>query len=141
MEEYHPTARGRSIVEVGACWRVGDGQSLNFWFDWWVGQQPIGLETDIDIPEELASMKVNDVILADKSWDIPNLCNILPKRKVDEIRAIPIPQDTITNDALFWMDAPTGKFFVSLSYNLIAGDGEEGEDSAWIWFINCAEKK
>lgn len=60
----------RYVVELGAIWQVGNGQSINFWSNWWFGDKPLGVELEIDIPEAHANAKVSDFILLNLTWNV-----------------------------------------------------------------------
>lgn len=132
--------KGRSIVELGASWRVGNGKALKFWSDWWVGSKPIGLEWDLEIPDNLANVMVADFILESKEWDVPKLEEILPSSKINEIRAIPIPEVENAEDTILWAKSPTGSFSVSSVFLSLVGTTEEDVDISWVWSIKCTEK-
>lgn len=120
-------AKGWNIIELGAIWKIRDGSRLNFQADWWVGEQPFGLETEIDIPKIHVDAKVHDFILEDCSLDIAAWQSLLPEEKVDLIYTIPIPVHEGSIDNLFWARSTFSKFTVKSAYKLIAGHqvGEE----------------
>nr|GMC71113.1 uncharacterized protein LOC109183389 [Ipomoea batatas] len=91
-----------------STWRVGTGDSLNFWSDWWVGDKPLGLHDNVSIPDELAFAKVSHFILPNRSWDFDRLQAILPREEVNKIRSIPVPLDDLVPDALYWPTSPGG---------------------------------
>lgn len=63
--------RGRNVMELGARWQIGNGRSIDFWIDWWVGDKPLGLVHDI--PDDLCDTKVCDLMTVAKSWDVEKL--------------------------------------------------------------------
>lgn len=75
MEKYY---KGRSIIELGVIWQVGDEKSLDFLFVWWTTSKLLGLYRNIIILEDLNNAKVSDFILSNKSWDVNKLQTILP---------------------------------------------------------------
>lgn len=99
----------------------GKGSNLDFWLDWWVGDKPLGLEIDIEVPEDFLNAKVSDFITNNKGWDFDKLQVILSEKKVNEIRKISIPIDSNAQDTIFWPGSPSGIFSVSFAYAIIAG--------------------
>nr|GMD72426.1 LINE-type retrotransposon LIb DNA [Ipomoea batatas] len=88
----------------------------------WVGDKPLGLLDDVNIPDGLAHAKVT-----------------LPSDEVDKIRAIPIPLDDMAPDALYWPTSPNGAFSVRDAYRYIVGGGTL-EDMDWVWKIKVSER-
>nr|GMC80045.1 LINE-type retrotransposon LIb DNA [Ipomoea batatas] len=102
--------RGRNTIVTNTCWKVGDGQSINMWKDWWVGSKPLIFDQSIDTSEELMSSKVSDFILLNHTWDIPKLQEILPVLVVDSIRAIPISLNDHIQDSISWPKGDSGSY-------------------------------
>lgn len=132
--------KGPAIVELGASWRVGNGKLINFWHDWWVGLNPIGLNEGFEIPEDVMSTKVRDFILESRDWDIPKLEEVLPHDKINEVRATPIYEAVTAEDTMVWAETSTGNFSISLAFLMITGTTEDDEDLAWVWRLKCMEK-
>nr|GMC91161.1 LINE-type retrotransposon LIb DNA [Ipomoea batatas] len=132
--------RGCSIVEAGATWKVGNGHSLNFWSDWWVTDKPLGLLMDVDISEDMAHAKASDLILNNNNWDINRLQDLLPCEVVNKIRANPIPTEPNARDCLHWPLAPSGKFSVQATFQYIAGNRDDEEDTSWISKLHTTKK-
>lgn len=59
-------------VERDVIWQVRDGRNIDFWSDWWVTEEPLGLQQDIAIPEELYHAKVSDFILPNRLGILAN---------------------------------------------------------------------
>lgn len=132
--------KGRNVIERGAAWRVGDGKSLNLWTNWWIGHQPLGLDVETNILDDMLQIKVSDFVLDNQSWNIIKLQGSVTKDIVEKIRAIPIPQEGGTEHKICWHSTTSGKYSVTSVYNLIARTGEgEGED-AWVWKIAYMQK-
>lgn len=89
--------RGRSVLELGARWQIGNGKTVDFWSDWWVGDKPLGLVHGV--PEVMRHVKVGDFMTANKVWDEGKLA-MLPVDVVREIQAIPIAMEEDATDRL-----------------------------------------
>lgn len=90
---WHNIVKGRNVIKRGASWRIGDGKLLIFWTNWWVGNQLLGLNLEINIPDEVSQAKVSNFILNNKCWNIAKLHEILPEEKIEMVRAIPIAHE------------------------------------------------
>lgn len=132
--------KGRAVIEGGASWRVGDGKSLSFWADWWVGKKPLGLDMEIDIAKGNSNAKISDFLLQNNSWDITKLQEYLSEEQVEMIQAIPIASEEGATDSLWWQHTPVGNFSVKTIYDLIAGNDDRMEEDAWVWKLDCLEK-
>lgn len=86
--------------------------------------KPIGLEDDIEIPDDLADARVSNFIIESNEWDIPKLEELLPLCKDNEIRAIPILQVENGTNTLLWENSSTGNFSVSSTFLTLVGTEE-----------------
>lgn len=118
--EWKSIVRGREIIEANVGWRVGNGRSINFWTDRWIGDRSLCQEESIAIPGDIATLKVSDFILHSRSWDVAKLQDVLPEEIVNAIRAIPIPIREDTVDTLIWPKNTQGTFTVRSAYDAIA---------------------
>lgn len=112
--------KSRSVIEQGARWRVGDGRNLNVCSDWWMGDKPLGIIEEIDIPENMACATVSEFILNSREWVIDKLQNLLPIEVVNSIRAVLIPLSQNVRDKLEWPLSGTTFFSICFAYHLIA---------------------
>ncbi|XP_019162015.1 PREDICTED: uncharacterized protein LOC109158583 [Ipomoea nil] len=76
----------------------------------------------------------------DWSWDVPKLQEILPETLINTIRAVPIPFDGTTKDAIGWAGSDSGKFSTKSAYSCLAGTDEINKDWMWLWKLKCWEK-
>ncbi|XP_019181390.1 PREDICTED: uncharacterized protein LOC109176414 [Ipomoea nil] len=129
-----------SVIEAGARWRVGNGESLHFLSDWWINDKPLGLDDNLNIPDTFANALVSDFIKSDRSWDVTALREALPEDIINKIRTIPIPIDGNTTDRLVLSDRTSGTFTVSSAYNSLVGTPNDEENWAWIWKLKVVEK-
>ncbi|XP_019198971.1 PREDICTED: uncharacterized protein LOC109192724 [Ipomoea nil] len=132
--------KGRYILANGMKWKVGTGDSINFWEDWWVGDAPINNGTDIVIPDDMKDMRVNTLISGDKAWDLSTVRELLPNHVMENIRATPIAVVEQQQDTLMWPYSGTGLFTIKSGYNFITGYDDDEGDFGWLWRIKCAEK-
>ncbi|XP_019167697.1 PREDICTED: uncharacterized protein LOC109163410 [Ipomoea nil] len=132
--------RGRSIVELGAAWRIGNGLSLNFWSDWWTGDKPLAFMDEVTIPDSQSEAKVSDFILPNRTWNVDKLSSLLPHDIIDGIRATPIAVCEQVSDSLYWPRSPTGAFSVRSAFSHIAGNDEDAMDTSWVWKMRVTER-
>lgn len=55
--------KGNSVVEIGMKWSVGNGNSLRFWSDWWVGNKPLASREGMEVPVDGVNTHISDFIL------------------------------------------------------------------------------
>lgn len=53
---------GRSLLEKGLLWRVGDGATIRFWLDDWLGVGPLSTYAVTALSDEVLSQKVNEYL-------------------------------------------------------------------------------
>lgn len=54
--------KGRDILKQGIKIGIGDGRDSSLWYHHWVGDQPIYLSIDWDIPDYLGHWRVSHII-------------------------------------------------------------------------------
>nr|XP_024930509.2 uncharacterized mitochondrial protein AtMg00310-like [Ziziphus jujuba var. spinosa] len=116
--------KSRDALRTGACFRVGDGSSIDLWKDPWVP----------DLPNIFPSARNNSVTHQWRKvyeiWDYSNL-----RCKVDVVRQIfkPSSAEAILNlerpsshclDKLIWLGSKDGKFSVKSCYELLVGSSQ-----------------
>lgn len=77
---------------------MGDERDIDFWSDWWVTEEPLGLHQDIMIPEYVLCAKVGDFLLPNRSWDFNKFQILLSVSILNQIHAVPIAMDVNGRD-------------------------------------------
>lgn len=108
--------RGRNVLELGARWQIGNGRTVDFWSDWWVGDKPFGLTHKV--PDDTSSIKVSELITTTKVWDEEKLKSMLPSDVVREIQTIPIAIEANASDRLIWPGTSSVTFSIRFAITL-----------------------
>ena len=86
----------------GLGWSLGDGKSIRFWFDIWVGSDNCLADiTIMNIPTDLLSITVQQAIDPYRNWDWSLFQAFLPISSLLQIAAIKPPLPIIGNDIPF----------------------------------------
>lgn len=75
----------REDLGKGVRWRLGDGTSIRFCFDWWTSSKPLAELATGDIPGSLSNLTVVDV-LHEGTWDNAMVSSLFPASVLEEIR-------------------------------------------------------
>ncbi|XP_056697878.1 uncharacterized protein [Spinacia oleracea] len=91
----------REILRKGIRWRLGNGKSINFWRDNWIGQYAL-----IDLPVIAQNASNEETTVAHfiddrKNWNIEKLSSILPPEIVQKIKGIPIPVNDLPDNPIW----------------------------------------
>lgn len=84
-------AKGRSVIQNHARWKVGNENMIDFWKDHWADETPLHTNRQATEAESSTPLRVCDFIMDDRTWDMHKLLDVLPEDEVETIRAIPIP--------------------------------------------------
>ncbi|CAI0556201.1 unnamed protein product [Linum tenue] len=117
----NPSYIWRSLVKPkdeivdGFRWRVGDGESIKVWDDWWIPntRKLLPVQQDNEIRDNL---RVSSLIDRDNGWwDIPKLRALFFANDQTEIMKIPL-RNPPTNDIVVWSEADNGIYSVKTAY-------------------------
>ncbi|KAF7844736.1 reverse transcriptase [Senna tora] len=104
---------GRRLLLDGACWRIGDGESVRIWKDKWVPGLPnFKLHSAPSVEDE--DCKVKEVIV-DGSWDLTGLRNKLDAGEIRAIHSTAIRRNR-GPDKLIWPWSKDGSYVVKTGY-------------------------
>ncbi|XVF12875.1 hypothetical protein REPUB_Repub08aG0157600 [Reevesia pubescens] len=134
----------RDGIRRGIRWQVGNGNTIKFWSDWWVGTGPLIHFSTHDMESLDVNMKVNAVLDATGNWDLHRLQTLLPPDLVEEVRAIPLMLGQPGVDLPYWGFTRNGDFNVSSAYEVVSKtlDVAVGDirNTKWIWQLRCPER-
>ena len=109
----------RKILEKGACFLVGDGNSILVWEDPWIPQCPSFLPSPDPSTNSKSSLVVSQLLSHDKScWDAEKLKSMFNMDTVKAIQSIPIASRAIV-DKWAWIFTNNGEFSVKSAYRAI----------------------
>ncbi|XP_019155168.1 PREDICTED: uncharacterized protein LOC109152041 [Ipomoea nil] len=132
--------KGAKSLRSGIRWKVGNGNSLNFWHDHWMGSGPISSLPNVTIPLDAHATTVGCMITRENTWDINAIQTLLSAGIVEAIRAVPLSYAATQDDAITWPHSGTGSFTVNSAHALIAGYHDEPTNLGWVWTLKCKEK-
>ncbi|XP_056697525.1 uncharacterized mitochondrial protein AtMg00310-like [Spinacia oleracea] len=101
----------REILRKGIRWKLGNGNTINFWKDNWIGQYALSDLSGISSNHIMEDYTVSFFIDETKNWDIGKLSSVLPPETVQKIRGIPIPVNDL-QDIPIWGCTNSGEFSV-----------------------------
>ncbi|GMY29656.1 uncharacterized mitochondrial protein AtMg00310-like [Fagus crenata] len=112
----------RKIVEMGYCWKVGNGRQISIWEDKWIPSPSTYKISSLRLQNE-GSFYVNDLIDPQtKSWkDLISQSFRLEDAAL--ILKIPLPNEG-TSDSIFWVGNSSGVFSISSAYKLLESSYE-----------------
>lgn len=89
---------------------MGHSRLINFWLDWWCGDEPLINNINIDIYWIDTSIKVSDV-LQDGEWDLSNSVDYcLEMVEINSILSHFIADNVIFADKITWNGTSNKKF-------------------------------
>lgn len=128
---------GIAAVQDGFGWRLGNGKSISFWTDVWVGDTPLINYAIMDIPSTELSKKVSDYWFAFGDWDWASLSSMISDEALDLLRGQLVLGGVENRDNVLWKFSQTGVFSVASAYKFISTESLEIVDTGWnkIWKV------
>lgn len=129
----------RGIIFQGLRWLVGNDNNIKFWtFNWAVDRPLISF-----VPSHLHDLIPLDRNVADfiqdGVWNLQECQEVLPQNVIDQIRAIPIPLNSL-EDSFCWGATQSGIFTVKSAAAIIHQYPEPVKDLNMIWKLQCIPK-
>ncbi|GLT87976.1 hypothetical protein SLE2022_060240 [Rubroshorea leprosula] len=120
---------GRSLFQRGLRWIPRNGNSIFFWNDCWVGNQPL---SKVFYGPHLPSS--DSLLLADVLLDgsTSGIAYHLPQELLAQMQAIPIATNTTLEDNFSWIGSSNGNFSPSSALCLLR-DLPTTKDCTWSW--------
>ncbi|GAU48590.1 hypothetical protein TSUD_405800 [Trifolium subterraneum] len=134
----------KSWIHIGEfeMWTVGDGQTIKAWSDKWLSNEP-GLDIYVEqMPTEMHSWTVSDMLNGDGNWNMSVLKNYLPQEILDKILILIPPRATDGADVRVWPGNRMGMFSVSSAYKLLRGYHLLVQEQCWsrVWSLDVPER-
>ncbi|KAI8573692.1 hypothetical protein RHMOL_Rhmol01G0297000 [Rhododendron molle] len=126
------------IIKKGVKWKIGDGNSIDLWLDWWFGDGPL-----IDkFPGNHGShnVKLNSIFNTNNGWDLSSISQVINTQTVAEILLVNIPDIHGTGDHPTWVATPNGTFSSAAAFNIVNPRVSNSADWKWIWKLNIPAK-
>ncbi|KAL7175770.1 hypothetical protein ACSBR2_029376 [Camellia fascicularis] len=126
----------------GMKWKIGDGETVDVWRDWWCDAKPledIVTSQNLNMPTELSGLHVKDLMREDGNWDETWANDVFPTPISNVILGQPFPNKS-AKDLPLWKGALDGVFSILSVYELLIGTDEIEEDWNWLWKLRVPQK-
>ncbi|KAK9129974.1 hypothetical protein Sjap_010461 [Stephania japonica] len=115
--------KGRDILKEGLKWRVGDGQKVKIWDDFWVAKK---VRSKLWSPRKVGFTWVKDLISqSTNSWDTSLVKSIFNRSEAESILATPISKEGC-EDRIVWHYEKSGLLSVKYAYRLAVRMDQNG---------------
>ena len=124
-------------------WRIGDGKSVSFWFDHWLGDGPLFLKDGIKIDDEQIQIKVGDIIDSNRNWNLNFLKYPLPEDISRLMLGYQLGSNPNAKDALVWSGSKDGQITAKGAYYFLTENTQMENQSTkwnWIWKLPCSQR-
>ncbi|BFG34315.1 hypothetical protein CerSpe_205890 [Prunus speciosa] len=120
-------------------WRIGKGDTVQFWNDRWISDIPLIQYEGIVRPAQ-PDCTVSE-LMKDDWWDVDKLRTMLSEDLVQKIVSYPIGFGTNLRDVHIWDSTSNGVFTVKFAYDLLFRD-DGRSDPFWdvLWKIKVPPK-
>ncbi|KAL2940927.1 hypothetical protein RDABS01_029277 [Bienertia sinuspersici] len=134
--------KGREILKKGMIMGVGDGCHISLWYHHWVGECPIYLMPNFEIPNFIAHWRVVDII-RQGNWYLDDIIHLIPDSLADVILSIPLSTTHVLEDFLKWRSITNGNFSIKTAYGISSNiTTPRSRVNCWksLWKINAPLK-
>ena len=125
----------RGIISKGACYLIGDGESVDVWLDPWVPWIQGCIPSPRSIASAPASIKVSYLINPElRCWRATVVHDLFTPADAQAILSIPIPYRP-RPDKLIWVPDAKGCFSVKAAYKEIVSQNGPNPATALEWSL------
>lgn len=124
------------LLQDQFMWKMGDGNSANFWFDNWMNKSPLCSKVSDQIPrDQWRKLVRNFWNESHENWDMAILQELLPVNVLQELALLHLSKLGFSKDYFFWTPSTSGKFQLRQAYDILChfdpGDGKEEWSRLW----------
>ncbi|KAL8166813.1 hypothetical protein V2J09_008312 [Rumex salicifolius] len=137
----------QNVVLKGCRWNLGDGNTIRFWRDIWILDEPLFESTTFPITDDQLDSTVRDYWHEGGGWRWDLLTPFLPTDILFRLAAVGVLENESRQDVqddLRWGLSSDGNFSVKSAYDLITGgNGDTEVDSdiyRAIWKLHVPER-
>lgn len=110
------------MVFPGLSWVVGDGKSIRFWKDAWMGDRPLLEYPEHDIPGDLIDLKVRDLWRNGSGWVMSQITPFVSHHVRLQLGARIVDSVTGVSDRVSWGACQDGQFTVKSAFSSLTRD-------------------
>ncbi|GMI80336.1 hypothetical protein HRI_001702900 [Hibiscus trionum] len=143
-------------VRNSLIWSVGDGHSVDFWRDMWLGEVGALRDhvSDSSLRDGLPLVSVADMVADNGSWRWPAFQHLLPQVILMRLAAVLPPQQVGVADGVGWKWEARKEFSVRSAYQVRSGSVSSSSESVWkvinhfrglqrikvfLWLLGCGK--
>ena len=133
---------GRDILRRGMKWEIGDGSSIKFFKDPWVGSPLLKLWPNVMPPCSVdEDITVNNFITPTRHRNQERLVETIGTATAHEICKAPLPQSQV-RDRMKFLGAELGAYSVNVAYKHIARENGSWDRTGWrwVWRLPCLQR-
>ncbi|GMP66454.1 hypothetical protein CsSME_00026814 [Camellia sinensis var. sinensis] len=132
----------RELLVQGVCWKLGKGNKVRIWKDWWCGDGAFELVVDTltNQTTNCEHTTVESLLDTHGDWDLNHLQNSFPLPMVEAIVKLQPPRFIAREDTPRWIKSFDGEFSTSSVYDLIVDHHNQERDWGWIWKLKFPQK-
>ncbi|XP_019431828.1 PREDICTED: uncharacterized protein LOC109338930 [Lupinus angustifolius] len=127
------------LIKDNSIWLLGNGNSINYWLDNWLGSPIVGL---LAIPDPISYVLQARVVdfMQDSSWIIPAWLARLHPTVCQQIVNTPIPNAS-TDDKLAWLHSTDGSLSMKDAYLFTKPAQPQHNWCKQVWSISIPPSK
>lgn len=104
------------MVEKGIVWRLGNGQSIRFWHDAWLTNQPLASVVIRPLDSGMSERLFSELWDPGSGWHWVDLLPFLPESLLIRLAIMMVSQEANTPDTISWKLSPTGDYTMASAY-------------------------
>lgn len=128
-------ARVWPTTQLNLSWIMGNGTTIRFWRDDWVGEMgPLQHLTYADIPAAESELSLCEFVDGTGQWQLHRFQHLLPPNLNLQILATRPPLAQDAEDLCYWNLTANGSFSVSSAYQAIRNSDLAESSASWSLF-------
>lgn len=123
------------LLHASIHWTVGNGRSILFWLDRWLGDQPLLSHSNSDLPQDLLHATVAEFWCPRQGWRFPAFSRFLPPFVLESLSCVLPNNDGTDHDLPQWTHKTTGLFSLYSSRQQLMSAPSSNQHIPWrrVW--------